>query len=415
LIFNIVFGNDFVLIKLKITCVQDKLMLFLIFFCYFANVLTQSYIMFLKYITLFSGLNYIIFSAVLLFKKSPIRKANRVLGILFALLAIYSIILSFYFTALLDKNYADLIYYIPFDLIILFSLGPCLLLYIKVLLGQKIRLHFFKVFIQILPVIPAIIFIIYFILQDTTTRLVLLIENFEHGIWHTNMLNLLLYFQMTIYLIICYKTIQQQLKVSSSIIINKIKLDVSWLKIYVVLNLSFMMLSAPLSFYFANEKVNLLIAQIAMVVQFVYLFVKSTWQTGFFSADSFTEIKYKEAVLKIAENVADEYFKILISFMEEQKPYLNENCNIQTISEQTGISIHHLSNILNKRFNKTFPEFINEYRIIEAKKLLVVNYTEKTTVEAIGYDCGFGSKSSFNKVFKRYTNLTPSEYSQLKN
>lgn len=368
--------------------------------------------MFLKYITLFSGLNYIIFSAVLLFKNSPIKKANRVLGFLFALLAVYSIVLSFYYTALLTKNYSHLIYYIPLDLIILFSLGPCLLLYVKVLLGQSIQLNTFKILIQLLPLVPAIVFIIYFILQNTPTRLNLLIENFEHGIWHTNLLNLLVYFQMTFYLILCYRIIQKQFKKSSSILINKIQIDVSWLRIYVVLNLSFMLLSAPLSFYFANEKVNLLIAQIAMVVQFVYLFVKSTWQTGFFSIDSFNEIKYKEAVLKIAENVVDEYSKILISFMEEQKPFLKENCNIQTVSKQTGISIHHLSNILNQRFDKTFPDFINEYRIIEAKKFLLTNHSDKITLEAIGYECGFGSKSSFNKAFKKYTNLTPSEYRQ---
>ena len=366
--------------------------------------------MFLKYITLFSGLNYLIFSSVLLFRKSPVKKANRVLGFLFAMLAVYSIMLSFYFTALLNKNYSHLIYYAPFDLIILFALGPCLFLYIKVLLGQKVRLSPFNIFIQVFPFIPAVIFIIYFLLQDTQSRLNLLIENFENGIWHTNLLNLMVYFQMIIYLFLSYNTIQKQLKKSSRILVQKIHIDVSWLKIYVLINLIFMILSAPLSFYLANEKVNLIIAQLAMVVQFVYLFVKSTWQTEFFPDASIYELKYKEGLLKISDETVNDYFKVLMLFMENQKPYLNEDCSLQSISTQTAIPVHHLSNILNQHFEKNFPDFINEFRINEAKKLLSNNQYNKITLEAIGYDCGFGSKSSFNKAFKKHTNSTPSEY-----
>jgi len=366
--------------------------------------------MFLKYITLFSGLNYLIFSSVLLIRKSPFKKANRVLGFLFAMLAVYSIMLSFYYTALLNRNYLHLIYYAPFDLLILFSLGPCLLLYIKVLLGHTVRLNTFSILILVSPFIPVIIFIVYFLLQDTPTRLNLLIENFEHGIWHTNLLNLLLYSQMTIYLIFCYTTIRKQLKQSPRIFVNKVQIDVSWLKVYVVINLVFMTLSAPLSFYSANEKMNLIIAQLAMVIQFLYLFIKSTWQTELFPAGSISEGRLKEGTLKIADDVVDQYSKVLMLYMENQKPYLKEDCNIQIVSEQTSIPVHHLSNILNQRFDKSFPDFINEFRISEAKKLLATNQNKKLTLEAIGYECGFGSKSCFNKAFRKHTNQTPSEY-----
>jgi AraC-like DNA-binding protein len=371
--------------------------------------------MFLKYITLFSGLNYLIFASVLLIKKSPIKKANRVLGFLFILLAVYSIILSFYYTALFTKNYSHLIYYVPFDLILLLMLGPSLFLYVKVLLDQSIKLNIFKLVIQLLPFIPAITFIIYFLFQDTSTRLNMLIENFEKGLWHTNLLNLLVYFQMTVYLILCYKAIQKQLKISSKITVNKIQMDVSWLRIYVVLNLSFMLLSAPLSFYLANEKVNLLIAQFAMIIQFIYLFVKSTLQTGFFPAEAISEVKSKDVALKITDQTASDYYKELTILMELKKPYLKEDCNILIVSEQTGISIHHISNILNNHINKSFPDFINEYRINEAKKILSSKQINKLTLEALGFECGFGSKSSFNKAFKKLTKLTPSEFREQKN
>jgi AraC-like DNA-binding protein len=123
-----------------------------------------------------------------------------------------------------------------------------------------------------------------------------------------------------------------------------------------------------------------------------------------------SRIKIKESSLKIHEQVADDYYKILIDYINKEKPYLNENCTIQYVSKNTNISIHHLSNILNNKVNKNFSDFINEFRINEAKQMLCSKIFEKKTVEAIGYDCGFGSKTSFNKVFKKYTNLTPSNY-----
>ena len=101
-----------------------------------------------------------------------------------------------------------------------------------------------------------------------------------------------------------------------------------------------------------------------------------------------------------------------MTHIENKKPYLKEGCSINSVSEDTKISVHHLSNILNKHFNKNFPDFINEYRIKEAQRLLSTPQFEKMTLEAIGYECGFGSRSSFNKAFKKHTGLTPSQFRQ---
>ena len=102
----------------------------------------------------------------------------------------------------------------------------------------------------------------------------------------------------------------------------------------------------------------------------------------------------------------------LTSYMKQEKPYLNEDCTLQYIAEQTGISGHHLSNVLNNKLKKSFSDFINEYRIEESKEILKASNDNNLTIEAVGFECGFGSKSSFNKVFKRHTQLTPSQYRQ---
>ena len=365
--------------------------------------------MFLEYITLFSGLNYIIFSAILFSRKSVTKRANKILGFLFAMLALYSILVSYYYTALQTHNLFWLSYYVPFDLILLFSLGPCLYFYVKVLLGQKIRFNPLYHLFLLIQYIPAISFIVYFLLQDNPTRINLLITNFNKGLWHINLLNILVYIQMITYLLFSYRIINKQLQKSIWITVDKVQINVSWLKIYVVLNLSFLLITAPLTFYIANENTNLIIAQIAMVIQFMYLFVRSTWQTDLLLAETVVRTKNGDKTLKISSEESEEWFNKLNAYMNNQKPHLNENCTIQAVSENVGLSVHLLSNILNQQINTNFSDFVNDYRVEEAKKLL--KSSDKTkTIELIGFECGFGSKSAFNKAFKRNCNLTPSQF-----
>ena len=69
--------------------------------------------------------------------------------------------------------------------------------------------------------------------------------------------------------------------------------------------------------------------------------------------------------------------------------------------------VDYLSKAINKNRNKTFVEFINEYRVTEAKRLLCGKEIEFLTIEAIGLEAGFNSKSTFFRVFKQQTGVTP--------
>lgn len=65
---------------------------------------------------------------------------------------------------------------------------------------------------------------------------------------------------------------------------------------------------------------------------------------------------------------------------------------------------------MNERLNTNFRNYINSYRIEEAKKILI-NESDKNIL-TICYDVGFNSKSTFNTCFKKYTGKTPSEFRQ---
>ena len=336
------------------------------------------------------------------------------LGGLFSIMALYSTFLSVYSNALLKHNNVLLAYYIPFDCVLIFLMGPFVFLYVKCVLKKRLLPQSWLGWLQVLPLFPSVFYVFYFMSLPTNQRIGLLIHNIDNGSWMIDVLNSLFYVQMTVYLFISYRLIKRYIGDSSVIYKNLNSINISWLKTLLKIDLIIMFVSVIPCFYFSNERTSNIIAQLTMDIQLIYIFAKTTWQTGVFPSELKSELKTdeksKESVLKISDDLVEEYLKKLLVFMEEKKPYLNEDCTIQCISEQIGISVHHLSNILNQRFDTNFPDFINQYRINEAQKIINSSLSDKMTLEAIGYECGFGSKSSFNKAFKKLTNLTPSEY-----
>lgn len=101
---------------------------------------------------------------------------------------------------------------------------------------------------------------------------------------------------------------------------------------------------------------------------------------------------------------------ILLKTMEEHHPYLDPSLSLDKLAEQTNMNPKYLSLILNSTLNKNFYEFVNEYRIEKVKELLLSPDLKHLTIAAIANEAGFNSKSSFNSIFKKYTNLTPKEY-----
>ncbi|MFN7116596.1 MAG: helix-turn-helix domain-containing protein [Saprospiraceae bacterium] len=107
--------------------------------------------------------------------------------------------------------------------------------------------------------------------------------------------------------------------------------------------------------------------------------------------------------------------KKLQQLMETQQPYLNSQLNIEALARQLHISRHHLSQVLNEGLQKTYHDFVNEYRIEAAKQLLHNPQKQHYSIAAIAFEAGFNSLSSFNQVFKKHCQLTPSEFRQQAN
>lgn len=103
----------------------------------------------------------------------------------------------------------------------------------------------------------------------------------------------------------------------------------------------------------------------------------------------------------------------LIAYVETEKVWLNPELTLNCISEALRIPKHHLTEVLNTFMGVNFFQFINGYRIHAVQQMLV-DPGNHFSIEAIGYECGFASKSSFYTVFKKMTGLTPMEFRNTK-
>jgi AraC-like DNA-binding protein len=122
----------------------------------------------------------------------------------------------------------------------------------------------------------------------------------------------------------------------------------------------------------------------------------------------FQDIPEKYASKKIEEEEAKSLITQLESLMNEKELYKNSDIKLNDISSKIYISSHRLSQLLNDNLGKSFASYINEYRVNEAKHLIENN--DQYTLESIGFDAGFSSKSSFYAIFKKQIGKTPAEY-----
>jgi AraC-like DNA-binding protein len=120
------------------------------------------------------------------------------------------------------------------------------------------------------------------------------------------------------------------------------------------------------------------------------------------------ENEVKKSINK--ENPLYEIINKLKSYLEENKPFVNPNFSIDTISIDLQIPTNQITECLTIIYGKKFSEIKKELRVNYAKNLLENNTSEFITIDAIGQKAGFATRSNFYSAFKSITNSTPSEF-----
>ncbi len=100
----------------------------------------------------------------------------------------------------------------------------------------------------------------------------------------------------------------------------------------------------------------------------------------------------------------------LTGFLAEKKPFLQPSYTLRQLSEDTQISLHHLSAFINQYYGMKFNDLINHYRVHYCKQKLQNEEWRHKKLEAIGMESGFNNRNTFSIAFKKVTGVSPSGY-----
>ena len=124
-------------------------------------------------------------------------------------------------------------------------------------------------------------------------------------------------------------------------------------------------------------------------------------------------LKYLKSTLN--EDTALRIYNDLNKIMLTEKLYQNAELKLDDLAEALNVLPNHLSQVINSIENKNFYDYVNQLRIDDFIKMISMPGTQKFTLLSLAFECGFNSKTSFNRNFKKVTGLTPSEYLKQEN
>lgn len=101
----------------------------------------------------------------------------------------------------------------------------------------------------------------------------------------------------------------------------------------------------------------------------------------------------------------------LAALIDEKQPYLDSTLTLADLTRMVGVNANVLSHVINQGFGMNFNDFINSRRIDDVKRRLVA--ADGSTVTEIAFDCGFNSKATFNRAFRKLTGMSPKEFQDL--
>lgn len=284
---------------------------------------------------------------------------------------------------------------------------PVFLFYVKSMTGTfdwKNKKNLWHLF----PLIPAVINLLYLIIFKNAVDLK---EYYYQKDFKFTLVNALLLAGMTLLLLFYVVLSLQELKDYEKRLKNnfssveKVKLD--WLKQLIVLLIVLAVLVAPVLIIIGLPEWN----RVGMGIYTSLIYLSMMYKT--FNQSSVVPEFIEADADKVAPSLTfnkEELLTKVQEFISANKPYLNPDLTIKQLANDMGIQAHLLSYLINNAYGMNFFDFINSMRIEEAKQLFKSPTTQNWTIEAIGLESGFGSKSAFNRSFKEITGQTPSQF-----
>ncbi|MGW9686440.1 helix-turn-helix domain-containing protein [Flagellimonas sp. 2504JD1-5] len=121
-------------------------------------------------------------------------------------------------------------------------------------------------------------------------------------------------------------------------------------------------------------------------------------------------VQRKQQNIRLTETQMNVYAVQMKQLMEDEGLYLDPNCSLSKVAKAMNLPSYLISHIVNNTLDKSFPDFLNGYRIEAVKTRLLQPENKHVKIASLAYDCGFNTLSSFNIAFKKATGTTPSKF-----
>lgn len=112
----------------------------------------------------------------------------------------------------------------------------------------------------------------------------------------------------------------------------------------------------------------------------------------------------------LSEELKSEIAERIKTIMVEKQIFLNPELSLDDMSLELNVHKNYISHVINDKFNMNFYNYVNQYRIEEAKRMLSNKSYNKLSIEGIAKSCGYKSRNVFYPVFKKFEGITPLEY-----
>lgn len=361
------------------------------------------------------GIFIAVFLSLLLLIKKNKSRADKILGLWLILMAINQVF-----------NYigvTEIIYQYPswlgFDFGMPVVIGLFLYFYVREVTGNPLN-NTPQIVLHLLPTLLVYLLAIPFYILTGAEKIYIFKNNGIGFEWYTIMISLVIVISGLTYSIWSLILIKKHRIKIQNTFSNTDKKELNWLRI---LTIGFGLIWLTSAFFD-----NIIIFTVVSIVVLIIAVFGINQLSVFNSTIVLEKVLEQEAtnskqeVLKpktttekyeksgLNEDMASQIYNNLNTLVKENAIYKNEELTLVELAKQLKVHPNHLSQVINEMEGKNFYNYINALRIKEFIKLASLPENKKYTLISLAYDCGFSTKSTFNRHFKLQTRKTPTAF-----
>jgi AraC-like DNA-binding protein len=344
------------------------------------------------------------FSSLLIIGKRKKIMADYVLAAWFLIIGLHLILFILFFSG----NYLKFPYFLGYEVIFPFIHGPMLYLYVLCVTGKNPGVKIWL--LHGIPVLMICLLLSQLLMLSPWDRL----AAYQSGNNRYKLLSRILKYLMVlsgiIYVSLSLLAVRRYTKGISNQYSNTEKINLNWLY-YLIAGIALIWIAVII-----RNDILIFSLVVLFIVVAAYFGIS---RVGILDIPVITNIPDEKEtdneVVKYQKNspgdeIIQSIYKKLVHKMVQEKLYKDPELNLNAVARLLDVHPNLLSQVINSMEHKNFYDYINRQRIEEFKRTVVLPENQKYTILSLAFDCGFNSKTSFNRNFKNYMNCSPTEF-----